>query len=68
MNDNGQFKIVFSKLQNMLMDEAREDRTRPTIDIQMTPEATLEELEQIEELRRIVMEVIDPEPLSFTTT
>lgn len=51
------FTIVFEKLDEVYQSEL------PAI-----PYAAGQEIDEIAELRRIVLEVTEPEPLSYTTT
>ncbi len=67
METNDRFKIVYTKLREALDDEAPVSR-RGSVVVHRAPEITQEELEEIENLRRIVLEVTEPVPLSFTTT
>lgn len=51
------FSIIFEKLQEAsVSDEGFTIQTNPT------------ELDEIAELRKIVLEIIEPEPMSYTTT
>ena len=59
------FTIIFDKIdQQAQVDEPG----RPFGDAAMLSRETLGELDELTELRRIVAEIIEPEPLSFTTT
>lgn len=68
MKNKGDFKLIFSKLYNLLERETDEESIDPQIKVRLNPQATREEMEQIDEIRRVVLEVTDPEPMSFTTT
>lgn len=52
------YDIVFEKTSELSIDDAR----------QHPHEASPQELDEIEELRRFAAELQDPEPCSFTTT
>jgi hypothetical protein len=54
------FTIVFQKLSEALAEE-RESQARPSA------EASRAEIDEIDELRRMVLEVTEPEPSSYTT-
>jgi hypothetical protein len=67
MEENPRFKLVFAKLREAVEgEEVREETVE--IRVHRTPEITREELDEIEELRRVVLDVTEPEPLSYTTT
>lgn len=68
MDDNPRFKLVFEKLRAVLQEEAEREPTKAKVEIRRAPEVTHEELDEIDNLRRIVVEVTEPEPMSFTTT
>ncbi len=55
------FKVIFDKLAEVTREPASPEALA-------SREIPLEELEELRELRRIVLEVIEPEPKSFTTT
>jgi len=58
------FTIIFKK-----MDEgARTDVSTSEREASMLSGESLVELDELAELRRLVTEIIDPEPLSFTTS
>lgn len=58
------FTIIFKK-----MDEgARTDASTSEREAGMLSGESLVELDELAELRRLVTEIIDPEPLSFTTS
>jgi hypothetical protein len=62
MEEHSRFKIVFGKLA-----EAR--RTEGITEAEVAECARLQaEAEEIDELRRVVSEITEPEPKSFTTT
>ncbi len=60
--DPNRFRILFDKLE-----ESRSSHDREDVEGRKT-EATAAEIDEIAELRRVVLEVTEPEPLSFTTT
>ena len=60
--DQARFKIVFEKLSEELPQRASEEPTLKTVENMRV------ELEEIAELRRIVLEITEPEPASYTTT
>lgn len=60
MSTESRFKIIFVKLAEALAQEGPPE-AKPH-------EASREEIEEIDELRRLVMEVTEPEPTSYTTT
>jgi hypothetical protein len=68
MNESPRFRLVFAKLREALQEETRAEPAKAEVEIRRTPEATQEELDEIDNLRRIVLEVTAPEPVSFTTT
>ena len=60
-NAHNDFAIIFEKRENAHPKEAQLES--PT-----GPEATPAEIDEIAELRRIVLEITDPERISFTST
>lgn len=60
MNTESRFKIIFVKLAEALAQQPKPEAKQP--------EATPEELDEIDELRRLAMEITAPEPTSYTTT
>ena len=60
-NSHNDFAIIFEKLEYTSPKEAQLES--PT-----GPEATPAEIDEIAELRRIVLEITDPERISFTST
>lgn len=68
MDESPRFKLVFAKLHAVLEEETWKEPAKIRVDIRRTPEVTQEELDEIDNLRRIVLEVTEPEPMSFTTT
>ena len=58
------FTIIFDKID----EAARAETTVPESGAAMLTGESLVELDELAELRRIVTEITDPEPLSFTTT
>lgn len=61
--DQARFKIIFEKLS-----EKSAVQTPPGEPLVKVLEAMRVELEEIAELRRLVLEVTEPEPVSYTTT
>lgn len=68
MEENPRFKLVFVKLRDVLEKEAPKEPAEVKIDICATREVSREELDEIDYLRRIVLQVTESEPMSFTTT
>jgi len=68
MSENLRFHLVFTKLRLALDKENRRQAVKSGLEVCRVSEATREELDEIDNLRRIVLEVTDPEPISFTTT
>ncbi|MFH1680693.1 MAG: hypothetical protein ABIH26_08620 [Candidatus Eisenbacteria bacterium] len=66
MDDNPRFRLVFARLRALLEDDARQEPA--SVEIRRTSEVTPEELDELDNLRRIVLEVTEPEPTSYTTT
>jgi hypothetical protein len=60
--DEARFRIIFEKLSEELPQKTSEEPTLKTV------ESMRVELEEIAELRRIVLEITEPEPVSYTTT
>jgi hypothetical protein len=54
------FTIVFQKLSEALAEEGESQ-------VHSTVEASRAEIDEIDELRRMVLEVAEPEPSSYTT-
>ncbi len=67
MDESPRFKLVFTRLREALEQEPHKG-PRVKVEVRQTSEMSEEELEELESLRRIVLEVTDPEPMSFTTT
>jgi len=67
--DENRFKIVFTKLDEIVAKDAADVQAVKSIhDIHYEGEASYQEIEEIDALRRIILEVMEPEPTSFTTT
>jgi hypothetical protein len=64
MNENSRFNLVFAKLREALRESPGESGKVTVRRLEASPE----ELDEIENLRRIVLEVSEPEPMSYTTT
>jgi hypothetical protein len=60
--DQARFKIVFEKLSE---GSSQQTSAEPIL---KTVESMAVELEEIAALRRIVLEITEPEPVSYTTT
>jgi len=67
MNESQRFKLVFSKLHAILEAEPQKEPAKVKIEIRHPVEVSPEELDQIDNLRRIILESTEPEPISFTT-
>lgn len=61
---NKDFTIIFEKMDEQPRVDAAEQEGEP---IMLSGEG-LVELDELAELRRVVAEITEPEPLSFTTT
>jgi hypothetical protein len=61
---NKDFTIIFEKMH----DQAQGEVPEPEGGAAMISGENLIELDELAELRRVVAEITDPEPLSFTTT
>jgi hypothetical protein len=61
---NRDFTIIFEKIEELARIEALE---QPTGAVVLSGEGVVE-LDELAELRRVVVEITEPEPLSFTTT
>ena len=68
MNESARFEIVFAKLRAVVAQDARDEPAQTDIGIPWPAQVSPEELDEIDSLRRIVIEAMEPEPLSFTTT
>lgn len=68
MQKNNRFNLVFAKMVAMV----EEERSPKSGDVEAVThrnfEVTSEELDEIDELRRIVLDITEPVPMSFTTT
>jgi len=67
MDENTRFDLVFVKLRSILEERPAEPGSGQVF-IPPASEVTREELDEIENLRRIVLEVTEPVEMSFTTT
>lgn len=67
LDESSRFKLVFAKLQDALED-TRKEPVKAKVEFRRTGEVSCEELDEIDKLRRIVLEATEPEPMSFTTT
>ncbi|MCC7292801.1 MAG: hypothetical protein IT449_12140 [Phycisphaerales bacterium] len=68
MSNTQRFKLVYSKMQEVLEDDAQKEPQRAKIAIRHGCEVSREEIEEIAKLREIVLETASPDPVSFTTT
>ena len=68
MDESCRFKIVFTRLQEVLEEDTRKQPLKAKVEIRRTAEVSCEEIDDIDKLRRIVLEATEPEPMSFTTT
>lgn len=60
--DDPTFTILYRKLKNALTEQG-------TASMSASPgDATREEIDEIDQLRKMILEVIEPDPTSFTTT
>ena len=66
--DNDRFNLIFAKMVAMVEEERSPESDDATAVIHRTFEVTGEELDEIDKLRRIVLDVTEPVPMSFTTT
>jgi len=67
MSETTRFNIVFAKLRELLEEEEQQE-VQPAIRIRSLSEITSEELEELDDLRRTILEITDPQPTSYTTT
>jgi hypothetical protein len=65
--ENSRFGIVFVKLRE-IMDESAEGSNPIAPPLELIGECTREELDAVDELRRITIDVTEQRPQSFTTT
>ena len=68
MQESNRFNFVFTKMLAMVEEEGAPEPDDGDAVIRRTFEVTAEELDEIDILRRIVLEVTEPVPTSFTTT
>ena len=68
MDESNRFRLVFAKLQEMLDEDTRKKSVNSKVEIRPTGEVSREDIDEIDKLRRIVLEATEPEPMSFTTT
>lgn len=61
---NKDFTIIFEKIE----EQARLEEPGQQTGASMVSQETFIELDELAELRQIVTEITEPEPLSFTTT
>jgi hypothetical protein len=67
MTEGSRFEIVFVKLQELVQEEGVPEQPANVV-IPASSDVSVEELDEIDELRRMVMEITDPEFKSYTTT
>lgn len=68
MDERTDFSLVFAKLRSILEEDARAEPIRGSALTSRSSEVTQQELDEIESLRRIVLEVTEPGQMLFTTT
>jgi hypothetical protein len=68
MDQSYRFKLVFTKLQEVLEEDTRKQPLKAKVEIRRAGEVSREDIDEIDKLRRIVLEATEPEPMSFTTT
>lgn len=68
MSENQRFGPVFSKVEEILNSDARTARKATSAAVRYIGEVPLEELEEFQQLREIILETCPPTPISFTTT
>ena len=68
MEESLRFKLVFTKLRAALEEDAGKESAKVKVEIHRPSDVSREELEEINSLRRIVLEITESEPMSFTTT
>ena len=68
MDQSYRFKLVFTKLQDVLEEDAGKEPLKAKVEIRRTGEVSREDIDEIDKLRRIVLETTEPELTSFTTT
>jgi len=68
MNESHRFKLIYSKIQEVLDEDARREPQDAHVKIRHSGEVSREELDEIARLREIVLETVSPDPVSFTTT
>lgn len=68
LDESSRFKLVFAKLQDELQQDAWKEPLKAKVEVRRTGEVSREEIDEIDKLRRIVLEATEPEPMSFTTT
>jgi hypothetical protein len=68
LDESSRFKLVFTKLQEVLEEDTGKDPLKAKVEIRRTGEVSRQDIDEIDRLRRIVLEATEPEPMSFTTT
>jgi hypothetical protein len=68
MDQSYRFKLVFTKLQEVLEEDTGKEPLKAKVEIRRTGEVSRQDIDEIDRLRRIVLEATEPEPMSFTTT
>ena len=68
MDESCRFKLVYSKIQEVLDEDSRRDPRAAHVEIRNSGEISREEMDEIARLREIVLETVSPDPVSFTTT
>jgi hypothetical protein len=67
MSESSRFAPVFEQLRAILREEAQQP-ARLRVEVVVSSDAGMDELDEINHLRRIVLDVTEPEQLLFTTT
>lgn len=63
MTSENRFKIIFVKLAEALAEQGHPDKSSGGL-----RDASLKEIDEIDELRRLALEIREPEPMTYTTT
>ena len=68
MSESLRFRLLYSKVQEVLESDARTERERAGVEIRCAGEISREELDEFRRLREIILATSSPDPISFTTT
>ncbi len=68
MSESHRFRLVYSKVREVLESDARTERGNASVEIRRTGEVSREEFDEIRRLSEIILETASPDPISFTTT